>query len=189
MTADRERDIFEAVLTLLREGDYEALTMDNVATRARASKATLYRRWQGKPQLVAAALRHQTPDDSDSLDTGSLAGDLHEIARRAGGAALQDYLVLLRALSRAMHAHPELADAVYESRVEPELRTMRAVVDRAVDRGEVAAMNPALGFLAHLVSGATLARPVVERAEADPEFLSRYVDAVVLPALLSGRER
>ncbi|MFE6038988.1 TetR-like C-terminal domain-containing protein [Streptomyces sp. NPDC056452] len=127
--------------------------------------------------------------DSDSLDTGSLAGDLHEIVRRAGEAASHETFVLLRALGGAMHAHPELADAVYESRVEPELRTMRAVVDRAVDRGEVAAKNPALGFLAHLVSGATLARPVVERAEADPEFLSRYVDAVVLPALLSRRER
>ncbi|MEU6883355.1 TetR family transcriptional regulator [Streptomyces sp. NPDC046712] len=41
---ERERDIYEAVLTLLREVDYDALTMDNVAARARASKATFYRR-------------------------------------------------------------------------------------------------------------------------------------------------
>ncbi len=69
--------------------------------------------------------------------------------------------------------------------VEPELETMRAVIDRAVERGEVTAKNLALGFLPHLIAGATLARPVVDRAEADPEFLSRYVDDVVLPTLLS----
>ncbi|WP_328502705.1 TetR/AcrR family transcriptional regulator [Streptomyces sp. NBC_00457] len=186
LTADRERDIYEAVLTLLREVDYDALAMDDVAARARASKATFYRRWQGKPRLVAAALRHRTPVESDALDTGSLAGDLHEIARRAGGAAHQEDVVLLRALSRAAHAHPELADAMYDSRIRPKLQTMRAVVDRAIDRGEVAANNPALGFLPHLIAGANLARPVVERAEADAAYLSRYVDAVVLPALLSA---
>lgn len=185
LTVERERDIYEAVLTLLREVDYDALTMDNVAARARASKATFYRRWQGKPRLVAAALRHRTPDEGNSPDTGSLAGDLHEIARRAVGADLQDDLVLLRALSGALQAHPELADAMYQSRVKPEPETMRTVVDRAVDRGELTPKNPALDFLPHLIAGAILARPVVERAEADVEFLTRYVYAVVLPALLS----
>ncbi|MEU6883356.1 TetR-like C-terminal domain-containing protein [Streptomyces sp. NPDC046712] len=130
-------------------------------------------------------MRHRTPDEGDSPDTGSLAGDLHEIARRAVGADLQDDLVLLRALSGAKQAHPELADAMYQSRVKPELETMRTVVERALDRGELTPKNPALGFLPHLIAGAILARPVVERAEADVEFLTRYVDAVVLPAPLS----
>ncbi|MGW7200046.1 TetR-like C-terminal domain-containing protein [Streptomyces chryseus] len=134
-----------------REVDYAALTMDDLAPRARASKATFYRRWQGKLRLVAAALRHHSPGESDAPDTGSLASDLHALGRRAGGATLQENVMLLRALSRAMHAHPELADAMYESRIRPELETVRAVVDRAVDRGEVAAKNPALTFLPHLI--------------------------------------
>jgi AcrR family transcriptional regulator len=184
LTADRERDIYDTVLTLLREVGYDALTMDDVAARAKASKATIYRRWQGKLQLVAAALRHDAPDDSDVLDTGSLVSDLHEIARRANGAARREELDLLRALSHATCAYPELADAVYEYKIKPELETMRAIVDRAIDRGEVAADNAALAFLPHLISGATLARPVLERTEADAEFLNRYVDTVVLPALL-----
>jgi AcrR family transcriptional regulator len=184
LTADRERDIYEAVLSLLREVGYDALTMDDVATRAKTSKATIYRRWQGKLQLVAAALRHGAPDESGALDTGSLVGDLHEIARRANGVAHREELDVLRALSRATCVYPELADAVYEYKIKPELEAMRAMVDRAIDRGEVAADNAALAFLPHLLSGVTLARPILERTEADTEFLSRYVEAVVLPALL-----
>jgi AcrR family transcriptional regulator len=162
LTANRERDIYQTVLTVLREVGYEALTMDEVAARAKASKATLYRRWQGKPQLVAAALRDHAADGAEALNTGSLVGDLNEIASRAGGTARREDLALLGELSRATCAHPELAAAVYEYKIRPELETLRAVVGRAVERGEVAADNSALDFLPHLISGAALARPVLE---------------------------
>jgi AcrR family transcriptional regulator len=189
LTADREQDIYDAVLSLLRHVGYDALTVDDVAARAKASKATIYRRWQGKLHLVADAVRHDASGDSGLLDTGSLVGDLHEIARRANGAAHREDLALLRALTQATCAHPELADAVYEFKIKPELETMRAIVDRAIDRGEVTADNAAVAFLPHLLSGVTLARPVLERTEADTEFLSHYVDTVVLPALLTPEAR
>jgi AcrR family transcriptional regulator len=43
----RDPEIFTAVLALLREVGYDRMTMDAVATRARVSKATIYRRWPG----------------------------------------------------------------------------------------------------------------------------------------------
>jgi AcrR family transcriptional regulator len=184
LTTDREQDIYQAVLSLVREVGYDALTMDEVAARARASKATFYRRWHGKPQLVAAALRQRAPDETEAPDTGSLAGDLHEIARGLCGSASREELVLLRALCHAERAHPEVADAVDEYKIKPRLEALHTVVDRAIDRGEVAADNPALDVLPHLISGAALARPVLEHTEADAEYFSHYVDAVVLPALL-----
>ena len=45
-----------AVISLLGETGYEAMTMDAVAARARASKTTIYRRWPGKAELVRAAV-------------------------------------------------------------------------------------------------------------------------------------
>ena len=53
---ERELQILEATLEVLDEVGYDLLTMDAVASRAKASKATLYRRWKGKPELVVAAI-------------------------------------------------------------------------------------------------------------------------------------
>ncbi|MGL5910526.1 MAG: helix-turn-helix domain-containing protein, partial [Phycicoccus sp.] len=49
---DREREILTAALGVLAEVGYDRMTMDAVALAARASKATLYRRWQSKATLV-----------------------------------------------------------------------------------------------------------------------------------------
>ncbi len=54
---DREFEILQATYSLLSEVGYEGLRFDAVAARAKASKATLYRHWPGKAQLVADAVR------------------------------------------------------------------------------------------------------------------------------------
>src|SRR5690242_15651908 len=72
---DREREILEAALEVLVDVGYDRLTMDAVATAAKASKATLYRRWNDKATLVIDALLLDKAVPS-SPDTGSLAGDL-----------------------------------------------------------------------------------------------------------------
>ena len=72
---DREQEIFDATLQVLEEVGYDRLTMDAVATAARASKATLYRRWNGKVALVIDALLSQK-GPHESVDTGTLRGDL-----------------------------------------------------------------------------------------------------------------
>ena len=61
VAGERELEIFEANLEVLDEVGYDLLTMDAVATRAKASKATLYRRWRGKPELVGAHGKRQRP--------------------------------------------------------------------------------------------------------------------------------
>src|SRR4051794_15496188 len=59
---ERTRAILDATIELLADVGYEALTMDAVATRAKSSKATIYRRWRDKRELVVAALEHLTLD-------------------------------------------------------------------------------------------------------------------------------
>src|SRR3546814_9475216 len=53
---EREQEILDATLDILAEVGYDRLTMDAVAARSKASQATLYRRWNGKPALVIDAL-------------------------------------------------------------------------------------------------------------------------------------
>ncbi|MCQ4084492.1 TetR/AcrR family transcriptional regulator [Streptomyces sp. RB6PN25] len=181
LTPEREGELYEAVLTLLREGGYDALTMEGVAARSRSSKATLYRQWGTKPRLVAEALRHHRPFGLDNLDTGSLRGDLIELVGRIGRAK-KDFEVL-GTVAYAARQDEELAAALHAALVQPMVDVLRAMTDRAVARGEVAPDAPALPLLPHLLMGAQVGRKLVDRREPDAGFLTCFVDAVVLPAL------
>jgi AcrR family transcriptional regulator len=184
LTPEREGELYTAVLDLIREAGYEAMTMDAVAARSRCSKATLYRQWQGKPRLVSAALRHARPFTLEDLDTGSLKGDLYELARRIGGAKKD--VDLMRGIVLAIRKDADLAEAMNEALVRPEVEVMRTIAERAVDRGEVAADVPAKDFLPHMLTGAVFSRSLLEQREADTAYLKRYLDAVVLPVLTRG---
>jgi AcrR family transcriptional regulator len=184
LSREREGELFDAVLELLRESGYEPLTMDAVATRACCSKATLYRRWGGKPRLVAAALRHRKPFSLDELDTGSLRGDLAEMARRVGRSKKD--VDVVRAVAPCVRGNPELAEALREALILPEVEQMQVVLERAVERGEVARDNTARTFFPQMLAGAVFTRPLFEECEADVPYLQRYLEAVVLPALTCG---
>ena len=182
LSAERETELYQAVIDLVREVGYDAMTMDAVAARSHASKATLYRQWQGKPQLVAAAMRHTAFVTLDT-DTGSLRGDLHEVARQVGSGAEKE-TVFLSAIGHAAHQHEDLAAALREMLIDPEREVLNALLQRAVDRGEVRPDAAAREFFVHMLFGALPARKILEERFADPEYLIRYIDAVVLPALL-----
>ncbi|MFJ2772079.1 TetR/AcrR family transcriptional regulator [Streptomyces sp. NPDC087300] len=183
ITPEREAELYEAVLDLLREVGYEALTMDAVATRTRSSKATLYRQWGSKPELIARALRHNKPASLADIDTGSLRGDLYEMVSRSDDCQMEKDAALMRGLFHAIHDNPELHQALRNLLVEPELSGLNDLLRRAVDRGEVAADNPALEYVVHMLVGGFVARDLIEDRPVDQRFLASYVDAVILPAL------
>ncbi|MFD4635147.1 TetR/AcrR family transcriptional regulator [Streptomyces sp. NPDC058284] len=183
ITPEREAELYAAVLDLLREVGYDALTMDAVAARARSSKATLYRQWGSKPELVAKALRHNKPVSLADIDTGTLRGDLHEMAGRSDDCQMEQDAALMRALFHAVHDNPELHQAMRQLLIEPELTGLDVLLRRAVARGEVAADNPALEYVVHMMVGGFVARDLIEDRTVDRAFLLSYIDAVVLPAL------
>ncbi|WP_030785996.1 TetR/AcrR family transcriptional regulator [Streptomyces sp. NRRL S-920] len=182
ITPEREQEFYDAVLDQLRESGYEALTMEGVAARTRCSKSTLYRQWKTKPQFVAAALRANRCVRFAGIDTGSLAGDLREAARAAGEQSGRDTM-LVQALSHAVLQDVGLQRVLRETLVEPELQAMDAIIRRGVERGEIPEGHPAVEFLTVQLFGVLRARPVLEGAHADQEYLTRFVEACVLPAL------
>src|SRR3954462_13867661 len=118
--AGREVAICDAALALLLEVGYDRMSMDAVAARAKASKATIYRRWPGKQELVLDAVRARGPGLVVPEDTGSPRGGLEAAGRRGGdwGApywpagpgsapAAADRIAGVR---RARRSTPELAD-------------------------------------------------------------------------------
>ncbi|MFF3954570.1 TetR/AcrR family transcriptional regulator [Streptomyces sp. NPDC001890] len=183
LTPEREGELYDAVLDLLREVGYDALTMDAVAARTRSSKATLYRQWGSKPELVVKALRHNKPVSLSEIDTGSLKGDFHAVLSRTDDCQMEKDSALMRGLSHAVHENPDLHQALRELLVEPEITGLDQLLRRAVDRGEVRPDNPALKYVPHMLIGAFAARQLVEDCSVDQAFLIDYVDSVILPSL------
>lgn len=183
LTPEREAELYDAVLDLLREVGYDSLTMDAIAARTRSSKATLYRQWHSKPELVARALQQTKPPGLDDVDTGSLRGDFEEIVARSDDSRLERDAALMRGLLQAIHDNPDLHAALRKQLIEPEKSELDAIVRRAVERGEISADNPAVEFAAHMLLGAFLARQIIDDQLPDKAYTLRYIDAVVLPAL------
>ncbi|MFE9095718.1 TetR/AcrR family transcriptional regulator [Streptomyces sp. NPDC007264] len=182
LTPEREREFFDAVLELIRECGYEAVTMEGVAASTRCSKSTLYRQWRTKPQFVAAALRGSRCVRFAGLDTGSLAGDLRAAARAAAEWSGRD-TKLVQALGHAAMQDEGLARALREAVVEPEVKALQEIVRRGVERGEVPADHPALEYVPAQLLGVLRVRPLLEGRYADEDYLRRFVEAVLLPEL------
>ncbi|WP_329288339.1 TetR/AcrR family transcriptional regulator [Streptomyces sp. NBC_01455] len=182
ITPEREAELYRAVLDLLREVGYDALTMDAVAARTKSSKATLYRQWGGKAELVVKALRHEKPSAGDA-DTGSLAGDFHALVMREDDCRMEQNSALMRGLATALHGNPDLLKAFRELIIEPETVELRRVLERAVARGEIRPDNSAQEYVLHMLIGAFAVRGVIDQRPPTRAFLTSYVDAVILPAL------
>ncbi|GAA2247050.1 TetR/AcrR family transcriptional regulator [Streptomyces atrovirens] len=183
ITPEREAELYGAVLDLLREVGYDAVTMDAVAARTRSSKATLYRQWGGKAELVVRAMRSQKPGGIADIDTGTLRGDLHAIVGREDDCVMEQNAALMRALAMAVHMNHDLRQAFKELLVEPEMEEFQKMIRRAVDRGEISPDNPALDYMVHMLVGAFATRTLIDDLPPTREFLTSYIDAVVLPAL------
>ncbi|GAA0916005.1 TetR/AcrR family transcriptional regulator [Streptomyces thermoalcalitolerans] len=183
LTPEREAELYEAVLELLREVGYDALTMDAVAARTRSSKATLYRQWGGKAELVVKAVRHSHPTRIEEIDTGTLRGDLHALVTQEDDCTMQRNAALMRGVAMALHHNPDLLQAFREHLVEPELAEFRRMLQRAVERGEIRADCPALDFLLPMMIGGFVTKTLLDDQPPTRTFLTSYIDAVVLPAL------
>src|SRR3954462_9387414 len=139
---DREVEILDAALEVLADVGYDRLTMDAVAQRAKASKATLYRRWNGKVSLVIDALHHHHQHEAASIapvDTGSLRGDLIESYCGTGGLTDKPEVAAFGAILTAVMRDPEFAAAFRRDVVGPKLEASKVVFQRAIERGEISA--------------------------------------------------
>lgn len=185
---EREREILEATLTVLGEVGYDLLTMDAVATRAKASKATLYRRWKSKPELVVAAVMAGHRGAGSVPDTGSLRGDL--LAAYCGDGGIDDPMAqsVLSAVVTAMGRDPEFAEVYRRDFIGPKIAVSRTVYERARERGEVHP-DTDLEILGPALAGIVLHRAFLLGESVTPDLVGRVLDEVILPAALHGPVR
>jgi AcrR family transcriptional regulator len=178
---DREQEILDAALEVLADMGYDRLTMDAVAHRAKASKATLYRRWNSKAKLVVEALA-RTKTTPAIPDTGDLRTDLLTAFCGMGGLTDHDTTATLGAVLTAVSTDPEFASEFRRQVVGPKAAVSRTVFERALDRGEIRG-DVDLDLVAPALAGIVLHQVFVFGQTPDAALIERAVDQIILPAV------
>ncbi|HWG93781.1 MAG TPA: TetR/AcrR family transcriptional regulator, partial [Mycobacteriales bacterium] len=167
--------LVEATLDLLAEGGLAAVTMEAVAARAGVGKATLYRRWPAKEQLVVDALATlsetvELPDGADVRE--SLVVLVSAVQRRRDSLAGR---IFPRLVGQA-EDNPELIRRYREQVLEPRRARFRAVLRRGVEEGVLRAdldLDHAYDLLVGPVAYRSLLRT---DPPVGPDFPARVVD-------------
>jgi AcrR family transcriptional regulator len=178
---DREQEILDAALEVLGEVGYDRLTMDAVAHRAKASKATLYRRWNSKATLVVDALASQKRTPAVP-DTGDLRTDLLAAFCGMGGLTDHDTTVTLGAVITAVSTDPEFASEFRRQVLAPKARVSRLVFEHARDRGELRD-DVDLDIVVPALAGIVLHRVFLFGEQPDAALIERAIDQIILPAV------
>jgi AcrR family transcriptional regulator len=188
----RGETLYDAILAATRaelaEVGYARLTIERVAERARASKASLYRRWSSRMELAVVAVYRALPDPTSPPDTGSLRGDVFATLRVNADLLAGPAGEALRGL---------FSDALRDGARTAELRrysqgngrtAMREITRRAVARGEVdaAAVTPCRLDVAQ----AMLRQQFLFNGAPIPDHvIAEIVDEVVVPLFSTTQAR
>jgi len=177
---ERDAAILEATLVEYGEHGFDGMSVEAVAARAGASKATIYRRYQSKVALVAAALEH-AGEQRPVTGTGTLAGDVEVVLRHLVELTRDPvHGPGLRHIVADGLRNPELG-AVYATFVRNRRATTHALLREAIERGELRAdvdldvATDAIGgpvFYRHLITHLPIDDRLV--AEVKAAFLAAF---------------
>jgi AcrR family transcriptional regulator len=133
----RDEAICAATMAVFAEEGYAGVSIEGVAARAGVGKATIYRRFSSKAELVVEAMRVGACLSDHLPDTGDLRADLGEmmqwlISRLRG----HDGPVLVAFLSERLR-NPELAAEFERSVVGAKRAHSQGLVRAAIARGDL----------------------------------------------------
>ncbi len=168
-------------LQLLQEQGYDGLTVDAVAATARASKATVYRRWPSKAELVLAAFVEGIRQVAVPPDTGTLRGDLVQLGDLVCRQARQ-HTGTIRAVLVEVSRSPALNDAMQSQFVDQRKALMQHILGRAVTRGEIAAAAID-DELWDVLPGYLVFRFIIPSRPPTRRTVRTLVDDIILPSL------
>jgi len=174
-----EQAIIEATLDLFAEQGFEGVCVEAVAARAGVGKATIYRRWPNKEELLLAALGSMKSPIPE-LQGVSVRDDLVAMltvmcADKADPRKARRYALLLGEGEK----YPRLMARYIQTVVEPRHEVLRAVIRRGIDNGELRAdTDVEIARLA--LTGTILAKEKSADGELNGDFAARVVDELML---------
>ena len=177
----RETELLAVTLQLLQEHGYDRLTVDAVAARARASKATVYRRWPSKAELVLAAFIEGIRQVAVPPETGTLQADLVHVGDLVCE-QVQRHASTIRAVLVEVSRNPALNDVLQREFIDQRKALINQILHKAVDRGEInaAAINDELW---DLLPGYLIFRSIIQGQPSTQQTVRALVDDVIIPSL------
>jgi AcrR family transcriptional regulator len=174
-----EQAIIEATLDLFAEQGFEGVCVEAVAARAGVGKATIYRRWPNKEELLLAAfgsLKSPFPEPAGiSVRDDLLAMVKVMCADKGDPRKARRYALLLGEGEK----YPRLMARYKETVVEPRREAMRAVIRRGVETGELRS-DTDVEIAMLTLTGVIMARENTPGATLDEDFATRLVDGLLL---------
>ena len=176
--ASADERILAAAAELILTRGFDNMTVDEVAAKARAGKATVYRRWAGKEDLAFAALQQLYTTQLPIPDTGTLRGDLIAATRQAlefsGSETGRAYMRMTVAES----LRDRRVGALYTAAFEGQEAAARQLFQRGIDRGELRPdfrMDLAVNWFAGLM----ILYAIIERPVPSPDEAEDFVEFVL----------
>jgi AcrR family transcriptional regulator len=184
---DPSRDgvIRAAILRLLADVGYGALTMDAVASEAGVGKATIYRRWRTKQDLVVDTISDLNRAEAAPADTGSLEGDLRAMMRSLVSVISGPTGAATLSLLSTVPHQPALAHAFQDGPLAVWRQSFHEIWSRAEQRGEVR-KDTGTSAIAEVPSSLLVQRWLLTGRPVDETYADEVLDTVVLPLIRSA---
>jgi AcrR family transcriptional regulator len=173
-----EQAILDATLEAITENGVDGVRCEDVAARAGVGKATLYRRWPGKEDLLIAAfasLKSPLPEGRGESVQADLTAMLDVMAKDADDPRYARQFALLHGEGQR---YPRLVARYKEQVVEPRRELIRSVLRRGIATGELRPDTDVEVAMLTL-TGAVMARGKHDDTPAEPGFAARVVDELL----------
>jgi AcrR family transcriptional regulator len=177
-SAQADRAIIAATLEIFAESGAEGLCIEQVAAKAGVGKATIYRRWPGKEDLLLdaiSAMRAPLPTPKGESVREDLAALVEAIGKDSADPRRARQFALLLGEGAA---YPRLLERYVETVVEPRREVVRSVLRRGVATGELREETN-VEVAVDMLTGVMLARPRTKRDRADRGYARRVVDEML----------
>jgi AcrR family transcriptional regulator len=176
--ARADRAIITATIELMAEHGVHALRMDDVADRAGVGKATIYRRYRSKEELVTDAVGALV-SEIEIPDSGSTRTDLLVLMREAvelysGSLAAGLMPTVIDEMSRNAEFAAVARDRVLTAR----RAALRSVFDRGVLRGDLRS-DLDVELALDVLGGAVFYRLLVTGGPIDERLAENVVDLIL----------
>ncbi|MEG9519242.1 TetR/AcrR family transcriptional regulator [Saccharopolyspora indica] len=162
------------------DGGVEGASIEQIAKRAGVGKLTVYRRWDSKEAVLAAAIESardgipEAPADFADVPVATLVREL--LPGLAEAIAEPRLRAMIARIFGASVSHPELMATYWDNYVVPRRRNTRVLLERAQAEGAIAA-DADLDVLIDMMVGAVLFR-LVQPEPLDVAGAAAYLESV-----------
>lgn len=173
--AGADERILAAAAELMLLRGYDNMTVDEVAARAKAGKATVYRRWAGKEDLAFAAIEQLYGNEFPLPDTGTFVGDLREAFTQALQFAKSEAGKAYLRMTISESLRDDRLRALYTSAHNTQEAGARLMFERGIERGE---LRPdfRIDFALSWFSGLLVLNSITDKPQPSTDDIDDMID-------------